>query len=112
MSSTTVTSLGEFELLVLLSVLRLDSKALALDIRKELENRGGRSVSRGALYSTLARLEEKGLLSWKLDVSIPARGGIPRRRFLVTPAGLEAVRASHRAISRLAEGLDAALEGR
>ena len=101
--------LGEFEHLVLLSVLQLDSEARALDIRQHLEGRAERSVSRGALYATLERLERKGLLTWATEDATPERGGIPRRRFAVTPAGLAAVRTSQRVISRLSEGLDEAI---
>lgn len=101
--------LGEFEHLVLLSVLQLDRDAHALEIRRHLEGRAERSVSRGALYSTLERLERKGLLTWVTEEATPARGGIPRRRFSVTPDGLTAVRTSQRVITRLSEGLDEAI---
>jgi PadR family transcriptional regulator PadR len=100
--------LGEFEHLVLLAVLQLDAEARALDIRRHLETWAERSVSRGALYSTLERLEKKGLLTWKTEDATPERGGIPRRRFAVTGDGLTAVRTSQRVIARLSEGLDEA----
>lgn len=102
-------SLGEFELLLLLAVLRLGDGAHAIGLRREIEEKANRSVSRGALYATLARLEEKGFLDWETEEVGPSRGGIPRRRFRVTRAGLEAARASHAAIVRLASGLGEAL---
>jgi len=71
--------LGEFEQLLLLAVLRLDADAYGLDIARELEARAGRTVSRGALYTSLDRLEDKGLLRWKTAVGSDARGGLPRR---------------------------------
>jgi DNA-binding PadR family transcriptional regulator len=103
------TSLGEFEHLVLLAVLQLKEEARAIDIRSRIQDRAVRSVSRGALYSALDRLEKKGLLSWEVESSTPERGGIPRRRFIATDRGLAAVRASHQAISSLSEGLEEVL---
>lgn len=102
--------LGEFEHLVLLAVLRLESDAHAIRIREQIEERADRSVSRGALYGTLARLADKGFVDWEVTDSTPERGGIPRRRFRVTRDGLEALRASQRAIASLSEGLERALE--
>ncbi len=98
-------SLGEFEHLVLLAVLQLKADARAIDIRAHILEQVGRSVSRGALYSSLERLEKKGFLSWEVEDTTPERGGIPRRRFFVTEPGLEAVRNSLRAISILSDGL-------
>ncbi len=98
--------LGEFEQLVLLAVLRLGDEALAAAIRTELEATAERRVSRGALYATLERLEGKGYLRWQAEASVPARGGVPRRRFLVTPAGLQAVRRTRAAVRALAQGLE------
>ena len=97
---------------MLLAVLQLGADARAIDLRERLERRADRSVSRGALYATLDRLEKKGFLDWKTEGATPERGGIPRRVFRVTEAGLEAVRASQRAIDNLSAGLDEALERR
>lgn len=102
-------TLGEFEHLVLLSVLQLGADARAIDIRAHIQRQADRSVSRGALYSSLERLEKKGFLSWEVEDSTPARGGIPRRRFFVTQPGVEAVRNSLKAISVLSEGLEGVL---
>ena len=103
--------LGEFEQMVLLAVLQLDDQGYALGIRRELEERAGRSVSRGALYRTLDRLEDKSLIAWSLEDETPERGGHPRRRFRVTDEGVEALRASREALFSLWEGLDARLGG-
>jgi len=102
-------SLGEFEHLVMLAVLQLDDDARAIRIRQQLQERARRKVARGALYGTLARLHGKGFLSWRIEDTTPDRGGIPRRVFEVTDAGLQAIRASQAAISRLSEGLEDAL---
>jgi DNA-binding PadR family transcriptional regulator len=60
----------------------------------------------------LDRLEDKGLLEWSLEDEVPERGGHPRRRFRVTEAGLEALRASRAALFALWEGLDNVLEAK
>jgi PadR family transcriptional regulator, regulatory protein PadR len=98
--------LGEFEHLLLLTILQLGTGAYGVDIARELEHLAGRRVSRGALYATLDRLEDKGLLRWKTDAGTAVRDGIPRRAYSVTPAGIGAVRASRKVLQRLWHGLD------
>jgi PadR family transcriptional regulator len=98
--------IGEFEQLLLLAVLRLDAEAYGLDITRELEARAGRSVSRSALYTSLDRLEDKGLVRWKAAAGTPARNGLPRRLYEVTPAGVAALRASRETLRRMWRGLD------
>jgi DNA-binding PadR family transcriptional regulator len=100
--------LGEFEQLVLLAVLRLGDEAYAVTIRRAIEEAAARTVSRGALYTTLERLEAKGLLSSRMGEPIADRGGRARRYHKVTAAGLRALRAAREAVSRLAAGLDLA----
>lgn len=108
--------LGEFELLVLLSVLRIAqadaSAASGAAIARELEEQAGRRVSRGALYTTLDRLEAKGLLRWKIATGGPERNALPRRAYAVTPRGMEAVRASQRTLQRMWRGLEQVLKER
>lgn len=103
--------LGEFEQMVLLAVLQLKTEAVAVGILEELDRRAERSVSRGALYKTLERLEKKGLLTWKTEEGFPERGGHPRRLFTVTPRGIAALQDTRQALIRLWEGLDSVLEG-
>ncbi|HKB14219.1 MAG TPA: helix-turn-helix transcriptional regulator [Vicinamibacterales bacterium] len=98
--------LGEFEQLLLLAVLRLGAEAYALDVARELDVRAGRSVSRGALYTSLDRLEDKGLLRWKAEAGSAARSGLPRRLYTVTPAGLTALRASRDVLRRMWRGVE------
>lgn len=102
-------SLGEFEQLVLLAILQLGRDAHAARLREHIEKEAARKVTRGALYATLDRLSAKELLSWEVEASTPARGGIPRRRFLITPAGLETLRRSHAALRALSRGLEGLL---
>ena len=102
--------MGDFEQLVLLAALQLGEGAVAADLKARIEEAAERGVSRGALYATLDRLASKGLLAWDVEDSAPERGGIPRRRFRLTPAGLDAVRRAHRAVARLSEGLGDVLE--
>ena len=104
--------LGEFELLVLLSILRQGDEPYANRVREDLEAHARRRVTRGALYGTLDRLTEKGLLEWALDPSdAPDRGGHPMRRFTVTPSGLEAVRSAREVLDTFFSGLDQLTEG-
>ncbi len=90
--------LGEFEQAVLAAVLRLHPGTFALELRKEIEEVVGRPVSRGAFYTTLERLERKGLLTWEEAHPEQARRAGVQRRFRVTPAGVEALREAHRAL--------------
>ncbi|OLC47629.1 MAG: hypothetical protein AUH43_11250 [Acidobacteria bacterium 13_1_40CM_65_14] len=102
--------LGEFEQLLLLAVLRVGSDAFAPDVARELEARAGRSVSRGHLYTSLDRLEDKGLLRWKVAAGTAVRDGLPRRAYTVTPAGVAALRASRDVLQRMWHGLDGLLK--
>jgi PadR family transcriptional regulator len=105
-----IMNLGEFEHLVLLAILRLDDEAYAIPIRQEIEERTGRSVARGALYTALERLEGKGCLRSRMSQPLRERGGRSRRYFTVTPAGLAAIRASRQSLLRLWQGLEERLE--
>jgi DNA-binding PadR family transcriptional regulator len=104
--------LGEFEQLLLLAILRLGSEAFAPDIARELEARADRSVSRGHLYTSLDRLEDKGLLRWKVASGTAVRDGLPRRAYTVTPAGIAALRASRDVLQRMWRGLEGVLSER
>lgn len=102
--------LGEFEQMVLLSILRMGSEAYGLEVRRELERSTGRSVSRGGFYTTLDRLERKGYLSWVSEVPDNARRSTRQRRFSLTPDGIDAVKVSRRALINLWSGLEPLLE--
>ena len=103
--------LGEFELLVLLSILRQKEDAYANRVRDDLQENAGRRVTRGALYRTLDRLTEKGLLRWELEPSdIPERGGHPMRRLRVTDLGVLAVRRARDVLLTFFDGVEAVLD--
>ncbi|MEO8682231.1 MAG: helix-turn-helix transcriptional regulator [Vicinamibacterales bacterium] len=102
--------LGEFEYAVLLATLHLDEQAYAVPIRELIEERTGRPVARGALYTALDRLEAKGCLRSRMADPTAERGGRSRRYFTVSAAGLKAIKATHGALSNLTRGLESILE--
>ena len=102
--------LGEFEQLVLLAILQCGEEAYTVPIRAVLTDRSRRRVARGALYTSLERLENKGLVRSALGESLAIRGGRPRRYFAVTPAGLEALRSARATLANLSSGLESMLE--
>lgn len=104
--------LGEFEQMVLLSIVQLGDDAYGVKIREEIESRTSRDVARGALYTTLDRLEAKGLVTSSTGDSSAERGGRPRRYFTVSPVGMEALRASRKALLNLWTGIEEALSER
>ena len=99
------TGLGEFEQVVLLAILRLGETAYAVSIRDEIARCTGRQPTPGALYTTLDRLEEKGLVTIRLGDPTPQRGGRARRYFKVNSKGIKAVARVQRAYRRLLEGI-------
>ena len=98
-------TLGEFEQVVLLAVLRLGDSAYAVTIRREIAARTDRDPSPGALYTTLDRLEEKGLLTSRLGDPTPRRGGRAKRYFKVSAKGVRAVARVQRSYRRLLDGI-------
>lgn len=101
----TPVTLGEFEQVVLLTILRLGDAAYGVSIRKEIAARTDREPSPGALYTTLDRLEERGLVTSSLGDPTPQRGGRAKRFFKVSPKGVEAVARVQRGYRRLLEGV-------
>ena len=104
--------IGGFEQMVLLAVLQLseaDTGAYAVTIRKELEQRVGRPVSRGALYTALERLETKRQLKSHLGDPTAERGGRAKRYYRVTASGIRALKSSKDAMVKLWHGLDSVL---
>jgi PadR family transcriptional regulator PadR len=98
--------LGEFEQTVLLAVLRQNDEGYGMSIRREIEECAGREVSIGAVYATLDRLEQKGLVRSREGEATPVRGGRARRHFEVTAEGARALRTSRAMMDRLWDGVD------
>jgi PadR family transcriptional regulator PadR len=99
-------SLGEFEHIIVLALLRLEDRAYGVSVRQEIESRTHREVSIGAVYATLARLETKGYVRSHRGEPTPERGGRAKRFFRVTAKGMTAVNRTQRAIQNMSQGLD------
>jgi DNA-binding PadR family transcriptional regulator len=99
----TGTFLPEFELYVMLAAAGLGDEAYGAAMRREIEERTGRPVSIGALYATLARLEEKGLVQRETEDPEPGKRGRPRKYCRLTADGEEAVRHSAEKLRRMME---------
>lgn len=102
--------IGEFELLVVLAILRQGDEPFANQVRRDLIENAKRSVTRGALYRTLDRLKEKGLIDWDVQSGTGARGGHPMRRLRVTDKGIETVRESRAILMDFFEGVGTVLD--
>lgn len=102
--------LGEFEQMVLLAILRLGDEAYGLAVRAELEEVAGRRPSSGSLYTTLDRLEQKGLLSSRPGAPGGNRGGRRRRYLEVTPEGQAQLQEARHRLLALWDGLETALD--
>lgn len=101
--------LGELEMLVLLAVQRLDDGAYGIRVLEELDQTARRRLTRGTIYATLQRLEDKGLLSSRLGEATAERGGRAKRYYRVTTPGVAALRRGVQAIHALSEGLEGIL---
>jgi PadR family transcriptional regulator, regulatory protein PadR len=97
--------LGEFELLIMLTIIRLGEDAYGVPISREIEQQTGRSVAFGTVYATLERLQRKGFVSSNLGDATPERGGRAKRYFRATSTGLRTVRETKRSLIRLWHGL-------
>jgi len=98
--------LGSLEQLVLLAVLRLGEEAYSMGVIRELETEASFRISRGALYTTLDRLEKKGLLQSRLGDPLPERGGRARRYFTVTVRGKAELKVARDALASLWAGVE------
>ena len=98
-------TLGHFEQVVLLAILRLNADAYGVSIGREIAECTERRPSPGSLYTTLDRLEDRGLVTSSFGDPSPARGGRAKRYFRVTPAGISAVAQAQRECQRLLQGV-------
>ncbi len=97
--------LGEFEYLLLTAAARLGEDAYGVPIRQEIEAASGRRCSIGAIYTTLDRLEAKGLLKTHMGEPTSKRGGRPKRMVRVTAKGVEAATHFYNSVSRVTRGV-------
>jgi DNA-binding PadR family transcriptional regulator len=102
---------GEFELYVMLALVHQGDEAYGVTIRREIEDRTGRAVVIGAVYATLARLEEKGFVKFRISDPQPVQGGRARKYFTLTAAGTRALRHSTAMLARMLAGLSPDLRG-
>lgn len=98
-------NLGEFEQLVLFAILHHPNNAYGVNIWREIEARTGRSVLVGAVYTTLDRLEKKGLITSCLGESTAERGGRAKRYYRIEESGLAAIKHATRAFKSMMAGL-------
>jgi DNA-binding PadR family transcriptional regulator len=103
--------LSEFELMILLALLRLGEDAYGVPISHEIATCCGREVALGSVYAALDRLEDKGLVTSRLGDPTAERGGRAKRYFRVTDQGLRDVRETQRALINLWRGLPELKEG-
>src|SRR5689334_18372806 len=96
-----VQTVGEFEQIVLLAILRLGDNAYGVPIREEIMACTDRDPSPGALYITLDRLEDKGLVRSRFGDPTPQRGGRSKRFFVVSAKGVESLARAQRSYQRL-----------
>lgn len=97
---------SDVEQQVLLAVWRLGDEAYGVPVRDELERVAGRTVTAGAVYATLIRLEQKGWVRSSMGDPTPERGGKAKRFFRITSDGVEAVRDARAVLDRLWDGLE------
>lgn len=97
--------LGEFEQLILLALARLGDDAYGVTVRQTLLERAGRRASFGAIYSTLRRLEQKGLVRSGYGAPSPVRGGRAKKHVVLTARGRAALRQAHGTLLRMADGV-------
>ncbi len=98
--------LGAFEEIVLLALVHLGDNAYGMTIRREIEDRSGRAVSIGAVYSTLDRLESKGLVSSTYSNGSQARRGRAKRYFKLEPEGAKSLNRSSEILANMWRGLE------
>ena len=97
--------LGEFEYLLLTAAARLGDDAYGAAIRQAIEQATGGNCSIGALYTTLDRLEEKGLVKTWMGEATPQRGGRAKRMVRVTAKGVQQASAFYEAVTRVSRGV-------
>lgn len=101
-------TLGQFEQLVLLAIVRLGDAAYAVSIIEEIERRTGRSTTHAAVHIALKRMEKKGLVTSTMGDPTPHRGGRAKRFYRHTPGSLGQLRSQRDALLNMWEGVEEA----
>ena len=97
--------LGEFEQLILFALLQLGEDAYGVAIREAIEERTGKAVSAGAIYTALGRLEERSLVRSRVEAPGAGRMGRPRKFYRLRPEGARALKEAYTTIQSMAGGL-------
>ncbi len=103
-------SLGEFEQLLLVAIVRLGKGAYGASLRREIEQRTGRTVAIGAVYTALDRLEQKGCVASRMGEPTPERGGRRKKFYRLEPLGSKALGRSYQDFKHMVSGLGKKLE--
>jgi DNA-binding PadR family transcriptional regulator len=98
-------TLSNFELMVMLAIIRIGDDSYGVSISNEIEETTGSEVMLGSVYDALVRLEQKGLIASVLGESTPERGGRAKRHFRATPKGIRVVRDTQLSLVKLWKGL-------
>jgi len=98
--------LGEFEQLVLIALVRLGPDAYGAMVRREIESRASRRLSISAVYTTLERLEQKGLVRSWIGEPTAQRGGRRRKHFELRPLGARALKVAYKAFTAMTVGVE------
>ena len=102
-------TIGDFEQLILFALVRLGDDAYGASLRAEIEKRTGRTISAGALYTALDRMEQRGLVASRLGDPTPQRGGKRKRLYSLQPAGERALARVYESLRLMATGMAARL---
>jgi PadR family transcriptional regulator PadR len=103
-------TLGDFEQLILLALVRLGDDGYGVSIHNEIVRRAGRDVTVAAVYKTLERLEDKGLALSTVGEPTAERGGRRKKYFRIQPAGRRALAQALASLRRMTEGLPTELD--
>jgi len=97
--------ISNFELMVMLALIRLGDEAYGVPISKEIEEQSGHDVAIGSVYAALERLQKRALVVGSLGEATAERGGRAKRYFRMTNKGLKVVRETQQTLTRLWSGI-------
>lgn len=103
-------TLGEFEILILFAIIRLKDEAYGATIHREIEDRTGRSIAIGAVYTGLTRLQKNGYVQARVGDPTPQRGGRRKKYYRIQPAGARALSMSVQAHRQMTHGIERELD--